>query len=203
MACVYHGVPAEMVGQVLYPLTQLGGVAPEAHELQKAKYWGREAVLDARISSDGLLFNDTVHCVPLHPYRMFAARERLGFDPPRADASRTRGTYRFSGLFFEIPVERISTHRVLWYRWETPWMNGFPYEDVPLVPPLDEFEPFDHGRYRELADVTDAHLAYLRRMKGEGNQPFLFVHIPHVLVAGPVDTRGVRVIRWHEPPRES
>ena len=200
MAFVYHGVPSEMVGEVIYPLTQLAAVAPEAYELQKSKYLGREVVLDARISPDGLFFNDTVHCVPLHPYRLFAARERLGFDPPRADASRTKGTARFSGLFFEIPVERISPHRVLWYRWETPWINGFPYADVPLVPPLDEFEPFDRGRYQELEDVTEAHFAYLRRMKDEGTQPLVFVHVPHVLVAGPIDTCGLRIVRWHEHP---
>jgi hypothetical protein len=83
----------------------------------------------------------------------------------------------------------------------TLWINGAPGEDVPVTPPLEEFEPFDSGRYRELADVTDAHLAYLFRMKEEGKPPLLFVHIPHVLVAGPIDTNGLRVIRWEEPAR--
>src|SRR6266496_5102122 len=97
-----------MVGDVIYPLNQLAAIAPERYELQRSKYLGREAVLAARISPRGLLFNDTVHCAPLHPNRLFAARERLGFDPPRASASRTSGTSHFSGLFFEIPLERIS-----------------------------------------------------------------------------------------------
>jgi hypothetical protein len=201
MPVVYHGVPSGMVGERIYPLNQLAAVAPDAYELQRAKYLGREAVLDARISQTGLLFNDTVHCAPLHPYRLFAARERLGFDPPRASASRTSGTSRFSGLFFEIPLQRILAHPVLWYRWETLWINGAPDEDVALTPPLDEFERFDPGSYRDgIAEVTDAHLAYLRRMKEEGKRPLLFVHIPHVLVAGPIDTHGLRVIRWDEPP---
>ena len=111
-------------------------------------------MLDARISQDGLLFNDTVHCAPLHPNRLFAARERLGLHPPPADASRARNTSRFSGLFFEIPLDRISTHRLLWYRWETE----------------------------------------------TGKQPLLFVHIPHVLVAGPIDAHRLGVIRWDERP---
>jgi hypothetical protein len=67
MVFVYHGVPSEIVGDVLYPLNQLATIAPEAYELQRSKYLGREAVLDARISPEGLLFNDTVHCAPLHP----------------------------------------------------------------------------------------------------------------------------------------
>jgi hypothetical protein len=196
VAFVYHGLPSEMVGDVLYPLNQLGKVSPDAYRLQKSKYVGREAVLDARISQAGLLFNDTVHCAPLHPYQLFAARKDLGFDPPPVSA---HGAY-FSGRYFEIPVERILVHPVLWYRWETLWINGAPGEDVPVAPPLDEFEPFDAKRYRELAEVTTAHLTYLRQMKKEGKRPLLFVHIPHVLVAGPIDTRGLRVVRWDQPP---
>jgi hypothetical protein len=194
MTFVYHGVPSEMVGSVLYPLNQLAAIAPEAYELQRTKYFGREAVLDARISADGLRFNDTVHCAPLHPYHLFAAREAIGFEPPR---SRTY----FSGTFFEIPLERIAIHPVFWYRWETLWLNGAPGEDVPDAPPLDEFEPFDFERYRELRDVTDAHRAYLRRMKAEGKPPLLFVHIPHVLVAGPIETRDLRIVGRHDQPR--
>ena len=191
-----------MVGDVIHPLNQLAVIAPERYELQRSKYLVREAVLDARIAQDGLLFNDTVHCAPLHPNRLFAARERLGLNPPRADASRARQTGRFSGLFFEIPLDHIATQRLLWYRWETPWINGFPNEDVPLAPPLEEFEPFDASRYRELPDVTDAHAAYLRRMKETGRQPLLFVHIPHVLVAGPIDAHRLEVIQWDNPQRD-
>jgi hypothetical protein len=184
-----------MVGDVLYPLNQLAAVAPEAYESQRAKYLGREAVLDARISQTGLLFNDTVHCAPVHPHHLFAARKEHGFAPSRV---RRAGPY-FSGLFFEIPLERITLHPVLWYRWEALWINGAPGEDVPAAPPLEEFEPFDSRRYRELPGVPDAHLAYLRRMKDAGKRPLLFVHIPHVLVTGPIDIRGLLRVRWDDP----
>lgn len=197
MAFVYHGVPREMVGEILYPLNQLAAIAPEAHEFQRSKYVGREAVLNAHISQTGLLFNETVHCAPLHPHRLFAAREAHGFNLPRVRP----GVGHFSGLFFEIPLERIRPHPVLWYRWETLWINGAPGENVRATPPLEEFEPFDFRRYRELPDVTAAHLAYLRRMRDQGRRPLVFVHIPHVLVCGPIDTRDLRVIRWNEPLR--
>jgi hypothetical protein len=195
---VYHAVPKAMVGDVIYPLNELARVVPAAHELQHGKYRGREAVLDARITNEGLLFNSTVHCAPLHPYRLFAARREFGFNPPPAGES-PEGTY-FSGLFFEIPVEQIVTHPTFWYRWETPWINGYPGEDVAARPPLDEFEPFGLERYQELGDVPAAHRSYLRRMKEEGRRPLTFVHIPHVLVAGAIDIRGLRVIPWEQPP---
>ncbi len=196
MAFVYHGVPRGMVGEVIYPLNQLDAVAPEAYELQKSKYAGREAVLDFRIPQLGLLFNDTVHCAPLHPYHLFSARERLGLDPPRAGVARTRG---FTGLFFEIPLERILVHPAAWYRWETLWINGAPGENVPPTPPPEEFERFDASRYSELSAVPADHVSYLRRMKERGQPPLLFVHIPHVLVAGAIDVRGLREIPWDRP----
>jgi hypothetical protein len=28
----------------------------------------------------------------------------------------------------------------------------------------------------------------------------MFVHVPHVLVAGPIDVSGVRVVGWDQPP---
>ena len=28
----------------------------------------------------------------------------------------------------------------------------------------------------------------------------MFVHIPHVLVAGPIDVRGLRTVAWDEEP---
>ena len=102
------------------------------------------------------------------------------------------------GTFFEIPVERIRASAALWYRWETPWINGYPGEDVPLAPPLGEFEPFDADRYRELTKVPDAHVSYLERAKLLTKKPLMFVHIPHVLVTGQIDTNGLRRIRWDD-----
>jgi hypothetical protein len=194
---VYHAVPTAMVGEVIYPLNELARVAPTAYQLQRGKYTGREAVLHADIGN-GRLFNDTVHCSPLHPYRLFFVRRQLGFNPPPARAHDDRG---IGGLFFEIPTERIVTHPTMWYRWETPWINGYPGEDVAATPPLDEFEPFDAERYQELPDVPDAHRDYLGRMKNDRRRPLMFVHIPHVLVAGPIDIRGLRVTRWDKPPQ--
>src|SRR5215211_5070522 len=84
MAFVYHAVPSGMVGNLIYPLNELQRVAPEVYEFHRGKYRGREAVLDARISDEGLLFNDIVHCAPLHPFRLYATRTEMGFDPPPA-----------------------------------------------------------------------------------------------------------------------
>lgn len=192
---VYHGVPRDMVGSVLYPLNLLQSVAPEQYTFQRAKYVGREAVLDYRIPGLGLLFNDTVHCSALHPYYLFRARPELGL-APEARPATSWGT----GLIYAIPLERILIHPVVWYSGKTLWINGSPNDDVPLEPPGDEFEPFDPSRYQELTAPTERHLAYLRTMRERGRRSLMFVHIPHVLVAGPIDVSGLEPVPWDEPP---
>ena len=187
-----------MVGTVLVPLNGLDALSPAAFRRQRSKYSGREAVLDAQITPDGLLFNDTVHCAPLHPHQLYQLRARMGLLPQaRTDGARPFWT---PGRFFEVPVERLRAHATYWYHWKTPWINGYPGEDVALAPPVDEFEPFDFARYRELPAVPSAHTAYLEQCKAEGKPALTFVHIPHVLVAGPIETIGLRQISWNRDP---
>jgi hypothetical protein len=183
-----------MVGEVLYPLNQLKVVSPELYEFQRSKYAGREAALDFRIPGLNLLLGDTLHCAAVHPYHVFQARQAAGIQ----SIVGKPGSWA-TGVFFAIPLERILRHRVVWYSAKTLWINGAPDEDVPDVAPDDEFEPFDLARYRELPDVPDAHIAYLRRMKERGQRPLMFVHIPHIFVAGPVEVAGLRPLPWDQP----
>jgi hypothetical protein len=184
-----------MIGDVIYPLVQLRSIAPDLYADQRAKYAGREAVLDFRVPIIDVSFNDTVHCSSVHPHWLFKARKQLGFDvKPRPDPPA------LTGLFFEIPLDRILIHPVIWYSGKTLWVNGAPNEDVPATPPTDEFEVFDPQRYAPLPDVTDLHMSYLQRLKAEGRRGLMFVHIPHVLVAGPIDVSGCRIVGWEQSP---
>ncbi len=196
MAVVWHGVPREMIGETIFSLDRLRTVSPGHYARQTAKYRGREAVLDCRVPILDVGFNDTVHCSPLHPTRLYLARKRAGFDVP----ARPEPPADFTGLFFEIPLDRILDHPVLWYSWKTLWINGAPDEDVPLTPPAEDFEPFDSARYSPLVQVRARHVDYLQRMRQEAKRPLLFVHIPHVLVAGTIDVSGCRVVAWDEQP---
>lgn|GEM_PF-1847370 len=195
MTVVWHGVPRDMVGQTLFPLGQLREVDAALYESQKAKYVGREAVLDYRIPLLDRGFLDTIHCSSVHPHWIYRARRDAGVDVPgRSD------TGWGIGLAFEIPLERIVVNPTLWYSWRTPWVNGYPHADVPTEPPSEEFEAFDSLRYSPLPDVPDLHRAYLAQMRRQQRRPLTFVHIPHVLVGGPIDVRGCRIVRWEEPP---
>lgn len=192
---VWHGVPQDMVGERLLPLGQLRAVDAAIYEVQRAKYAGREQVLDYQLPLLGCGFLDTIHCSPVHPHWIYQARRDAGFDVP----ARSKTGWGI-GFAFEIPLDRILVNPTLWYEWRTPWVNGYPDEDVPMAPPSEEFELFDPLRYSPLADVPDLHRSYLTRMSQRNRRPLTFVHIPHVLVAGPIDVRGCRVVRWEDHP---
>ena len=100
-----------MVGDVIFPLNRLVAVAPDVYEYQRAKYAGREAVLDYRIPGTDLLFNDTVHCAPIHPHHLYRARQAAGLTvEPRPQPPAI-----MSGFAYEIPLERILSHRTFWF----------------------------------------------------------------------------------------
>ena len=197
MTTVWHGVPRDMIGETLFPLGQLNALDVGLYDEQRAKYAGREQVLDYRVPLLGCGFLDTIHCSSVHPHRIYQARRDAGFDVPARSAAGWG-----IGLAFEIPLERILVNPTLWYAWRTPWVNGYPDEEVALAPPSEEFEMFDPQRYWPLADVPDLHRAYLARRSADGRRALTFVHIPHVLVAGPIDVHGCRVVRWEEPPED-
>lgn len=183
-----------MVGDVLYPLNQLATIAPRAYEFQKAKYAGREAAQDFRIPGLDVLFGDALHCAPVHPHHVYRARRAANIDV----TIRPEGSW-VTGMSYAIPLERILHHRVVWYSCRTLWISGAPGEDVPQVAPSDEFEPFDPARYQEFHQVPEAHAAYLRRMQARGQRPLMFVHIPHIFVAGPIDVSGLQPLAWDQP----
>jgi hypothetical protein len=185
MSFVYHSVPRRMVGDVLYPLNELATIDPEAFEQQKAKYLGREQALSLRIPHLDVLWNDVIHCASIHPHWVFKTLRAAGFETElKPDAP----IWHTTGLFFEIPIERIDAERAVWY------------EATDLNAPPEHFKPFDPAHYREVQEPSPEWLLYFRETKKRNQRPLMFFHIPHVLVAHPIDTRGLRILAWDKPP---
>jgi hypothetical protein len=190
---VYHGAPAQLVGHHLVPLYGLEAVDPVAFRRELAKYAGRESAPEFIIPGLGRRFNDTVHCAPIHPWYIVQARIGEGLEIGGPLLERT--TYR-------IPVSSITVNPVVWYSARTLWINGAPGEqdEAPAEPPADEFEPFDDERYAELTAVPAAYRARIRDSLSRGRRPLMFVHIPHVLVAGAIDLSDAEVVDPLRPP---
>jgi hypothetical protein len=187
---VYHAVPPSMTGNVLFPLNQLRLAVPELYQRHVTKYGGREQVLHFRIPGLGVLWNDALHCAPIHPYWVAKARVEAGV-----------ATSNFGTQAFRIPLESFRQHRSAYFRNATFWINGRPGEDMPDEPPREEFSAFDGDRYRELHDVPEAYPRFLAEMAKLGRPPLTFPTIPHVLVAGPIDVSGLEIVSADVEPK--
>jgi hypothetical protein len=158
-----------MRGETLYPLNLLPAEHPESYEHERRKYDGRETLLELRIPVLDVLWNEALHLSPIHPSHLAEAWRAAGLWSPAWERA-----------FFEIPVERIDAQRAVWFA------SG--------ALPLDDVTRFDPTAYRELDEPPSTYRNYLRRYREEGRRPRPFAHLPHVLVAAPIEVAGLRAV---------
>ena len=72
-----------MVGTVLYPLNELEHVVRDAWLRERAKYAGREHVLEMRVPPLDCLWNDVLHLSPVHAADIVAELRKVGLEPLR------------------------------------------------------------------------------------------------------------------------
>lgn len=78
MSSLYHMVPKNMSGTVLYPLNQFRERMPEVYAAHVAKYAGREAVMAQRIPNLDCLWNDALHFTAVDPVVIREALREAG-----------------------------------------------------------------------------------------------------------------------------
>lgn len=182
MPFVYHIKRPDFRGTTIYPLHRLKEHFPDLFEREVGKYAGRESALEFRLPLLNVLWNDVVHCAPIHPHLIFAAMREAGYSP----SERT---------WFQIPVDRIKDHQVLYWENKTLWAEN--------APPA-EFKYFDVADYQELTQVPDIHMDYLREQFRLNNQgPLFAARLPHILVHGPIDVSDLATVRWDITPQKA
>jgi hypothetical protein len=188
MQHVYHWKPRDFRGDHIYPLNALRQIHPDLYETQRAKYRGREWLLEERVPLLDLLWNDVVHCATVHPRAIYTELQRRD---PNPIATRE---------WFKIPVVRLRPFHAVYFKHQhaPPGPPGPRLADDPAY--RADFEPFSEARYREQAALPAATLAHYDAAFAAGRRPLLFAMAPHVLVAGAIDIAGVAVIEWSEAP---
>lgn len=173
---LYHRVPADLHGQILYPLNQLKYIYPSLYIAQAAKYRGREAVMQARIPRLDCLWNDVLHLSPVHPCKIQRALAQAGF--PR----RPRRYYEVD------PLEHgfTATNAVIFYHQRIK-LAEFRLEEA-------DFTPFHPEGVRTLGEVPAATTAYYQEMFAQGKRPLVYLYVPHILYHGTLDCSGIRII---------
>ena len=185
MNCVYHLCAHDFHGTTLYPLYGLREQFPDLYRRENEKYNERESVLEFVVPRLGKKWGETVNLSALDPRLLVAERRTLGVSFSRLLQRR----------LVCIPTERIQGLPAVRYDSVSHWINSSPGEvDVPLTPPAEEFTPFDTRSYREASEVPQLHREYLIRQRDRGQLALGFVFVPHVLVASPIDIKGLEMI---------
>jgi hypothetical protein len=170
---LFHTVPGQLVGTVLYPLNELAHVDRPAWERERAKYEGREQVLELRVPPLECLWNDVLHLSPVHPADIAAELRAVGLEPLRS-------------RFFEIDAADLEAARtVVFANRRARSADGIDASEWML------FEP---DRLPALARFNGASRRYYRECAAAGARPRPWGYLPHVFHRGPLETRGLPIV---------
>ena len=176
MAYIYHRVPHNMAGKVLYPLNQLRDKYPEAYAEHAAKYDQREWLPKRRVPYLDCLWNDVLFFSPVHPEQAKQAIESLGHE------------FRPS-QFFRIPAERLPADKTVVFLYLKKF--GKRDTDESNLENWERYDPEKIGSYSELPPET---VEYFEERFALNKRPLLWVYVPHILYRGTLDTRELDVV---------
>jgi len=175
MSFIYHIVPKNMVGTRLIPLNRMRESNLEIYLKESAKYRGREKLMERYIPKADCLWNDVLHFSSVSPEIIFSRFENLGFG-------------KFDGLkWFEVPISQVEGLVSVIYRAPQQPRPNFELDD-------SDIEFLDASSFQELQTLPEQFEDYLMSCKVQGNVPMPFQFIPHVLVRGEIETKGLKVI---------
>jgi hypothetical protein len=168
---VYHRRSSRFTGSILHPLNLLRNLEPEIAAREIKKYEGRKQLLEARIPPLGCLWNDVIHCSPVHPKLILGAMREIGFDIQ---------TLRY----FEIPVAQLTAAQTI----------VFCSRIGQREHSLDQYLEFNETNLEACQELPDATRAYYQSCRDEGQLPLTFAGVPHVLFRGSLDMARVNVV---------
>ena len=172
MEYLYHRVPKNMTGNVLYPLNTLKKGYPDIYAEHVKKYRGRSKLLLAKVPPLKCLWNDVLHLTAIAPAEL---RENLA----------KAGIKIEKQAWYRVPVNKI----------KGAYSIAFIYRrDISPIPNFKKYETFDPKRMSEYRKVPAETIGYYKRKKREGVRPLLFHLVPHVLYKGEINTRGLKII---------
>jgi hypothetical protein len=170
MSFVYHRVPSQLRGTVLYPLNKLKGIWPDLYKQEVDKYDGRTQLLTWSIEPLGCLWNDVLFFSPVRPQDIRRAMNEAGV--------------KFHTMrFYQIPAARLDPQitTIRHYRWSR---NE--------KPRYDAYDPCHLEPYARLSDATAQD--YRDQLSRFQTHVFVFAHVPHILYKGTLDVSGLPIV---------
>ncbi|MFZ2804551.1 MAG: hypothetical protein WA001_04990 [Patescibacteria group bacterium] len=168
---LYHAVPPNMQGTVLYPLNVLKEKMPEVYKLEVRKYDGREQTLTDRIPTLGCLWNDVLHFTAVPPADLQKALMESG----RPEM--------FHKTFFQIDPHLLDPHQTTIYLYE--------YSDAERKSNPDSYAPYNAGDIKGCSGIPDVTREYFKDRFKSRKKPLLYYRVPHILYHGALDVTDI------------
>lgn len=177
MSFIYHAVPKNLSGNVLYPLNQLKTHFPEVYATHAKKYMERECLMQRQILLLNCLWNDVLHCSPVHPAQIRDAFIHAGLDwhprlwfiiHPTSVGFSEENTVIFLRTLLKAPEQ----------------LDDFNCSST-------KFVRFSEEQLSNTVKLPTAVLEYLKFAKAAGETPFLFNFVPHILHRGTIEIQNL------------
>jgi hypothetical protein len=176
MNYLYHGVPKNLKGSILYPLNILKNLHPEIYESEVGKYRERAHIMEQRIPFLDCLWNDVLHFTAINPTLI---REALV----------AAGQQKMHDLtFFEIDPHLLDSSKTTVYLNNKSKITGEFGEESFVTYDPDSMEQYSH--------LSNETREYYKEMYTHDKSPLLFHRVPHILFRGSLDISDIKQISW-------
>jgi hypothetical protein len=176
---LYHRVPENLMGTLLYPLYALKTLYPQVFQQEVEKYACRMHLMDVQIPILNCRWNDVIHLAPIHPSKIKRALLETG---NTASANRPL-------RYFIIPPEILEQNNLVYFKHslDTGGTYNFLTSDV---------MPFDITIYREIEKVSMEQIKYFEQMALRNERPLLLKRMPHVFYKGMIPVENLPTVEW-------
>ena len=169
MSYIYHHLPENMTGTILYPMNQLKKIDERLYEIYRSGYDGREHLLERKVLYLDCLWNDVIHCCPVHPQKIYDALKHSGVkNIPKLE-------------YFEINTESDINmdNAVIFFR------NSEKIGDIRF----EKATEVDWGNVDVIPQLT---LDYYDEVAKTDEPLFVYQGIPHLLYRGTIETKNLK-----------
>ncbi len=174
MIYLYHSVPKNLQGNVLYPLNTLKEKYPNIYEQQISKYLGREHITQQKIPILNCLWNDVLHFSAVNPKEIKQALIEAGRNPD------------FTMSYYQVKPKLLEPKNTIIYLYaqtnNKDKMNG------------GNFAPYNPNEIARFSVIQQATKDYYKEMIGKNENPLLYHKIPHILYKGTLDITNLSII---------
>lgn len=168
---LYHHVPSNQIGEVIYPLNQLKEKFPDIYAAQYAKY---DDINEKDVEIPGFgYWNDCINLMPVAPGLVKEKLEEYGHD--------TSWEWRF----YRIDPDKLDITKLI---------IMIMSEDNGTLERT--FIPFTKETFEKYCHIGEATRNIFRKAKENNEQPNTFARLPHVLYRDSINTKDLEVVKF-------